>query len=438
MLKLIWGPALCAVCCLREDEGCEWYKHNRKTSAPIGNKCSRCVVATKRAWPLKSWDQLVLEKQASTDMETAINSVLATYDGKGAKNFVSEEFQYRTWTGLAIERSFVFLKTNEFKEKFGVEGTDIGLTAENLVDENGQKMSGFMLLEHPYLRVKTYHNIFGDLAEIFQPAGEQLRSKQATEFAGTYMPDLQKTQPRGVTKASEAVLLSKLPTMIAEHLEAAKNKAEEERHAASLVPAEAVAAAEAAEEQGAEEADEDCDDEEDENDESDDDQAPLLVSEQLKQNKRKSKGKGKAKGRGKASGRGRAAGGAGRGKRSQLDSSTSHVSGEDVQSVSTASKKTRVGVHGGVSSASHKSTNLEKARNWRTAITVADVLESRKEGKNLHWQAQQTLTSLQKENNPNKNHEDTILLAAHVALLDAAKDCLSACCHPFHENSFCF
>ena len=118
----------------------------------------------------------------------SIQVVLSRHKGEAGKNFIQEGFQAKTLAGLMLERSYLFLKPAEFRDRFQCEGHDVSLVQDTFLDERGCRMSDYVLHDADHLKIRTFRQVCGGLNQHYlKPKESQLRRAGTLQGLGLTM-----------------------------------------------------------------------------------------------------------------------------------------------------------------------------------------------------------------------------------------------------------
>ena len=255
------------------------------------------------------------------------------------------------------------------------------------------------------LKVRAFHTSIGDLADLLQMHGGQLRQDQCRDFAKSYQCDLDKVLPKGLTKPQSCITSSQLPILAKKHVEEQEAKLKEKQALETLLPAGLAADAESQLAQPQHEVEEKEEEEEEDNviEATGPTPAFALPSEMQSDAKKRSKQQRAGKSAGKGAG--------GTGKAGSVAGSKARDHGGQAPSIASASSsKTRAKL-------THKEKLLNKALSWRQTLHVPAVLDGAPLGTKV-WGSRQTLTALEKIS---AGDMDVVLLKSHVELLEQAQ-----------------
>eukprot|EP00971_Amphidinium_carterae_P347323 6489257-Amphidinium_carterae.1 len=126
---------------------CEWAKCAKRSKAPVGTKCARCLEVTKQSWPLLSWEEILSKKAVEPQFGALVNEVMKRHAGELSKSFIPESFTYNKLSGVVLEKEFRFYPKADFQKTFACDGQEIGLPLETLTDPSGSSVQGFLLAE---------------------------------------------------------------------------------------------------------------------------------------------------------------------------------------------------------------------------------------------------------------------------------------------------
>ena len=358
---------------------------------------------------------------ASESFKMQVRQAVAVWEG-AARTFQEQNYTHTAFTGYEVIREYTMYSVAEFQAAYGCSPQVAGLVVETLHDDHGRSFSGVLLQnDTPGLQVRSFHRVGESLADLLQTPKKQLREAQASDFARVWYDDSLKLLPKGLAQPGKAVLMSQVPRLAKEGLEAQERRKQEAERLAEMAAGSSldttgqVGAPIKAEPEEESEEDEDLVDEAVV-------EAPLLQS-QLKGRGKGARGKAKAKAKGKAhmmkdktkpASPQRALGKAASSptKRfgfSALRSKTAHSAQGGAKSSTSSGKGQRLSPRGEI---------LKKAREWIDVLDVSKMLSGKALGHKC-WQAGCTLDSLLLTH---KGDEATLRLAAHLDIANLAKD----------------
>ena len=398
----------------------EWA--TKKRGQPFGGACQTCKQAVAMGWPLKSWDQFITEMRAHPELKVQAEGAVRCVKqfSRPPPAFTPEDFVKHTVLGYSVRRHYRLLSKSQFLAKYGVDAGVVNAPVDTVRDDSGAEIHGILVeADKPEdgVEVQSFRTTYTDLQQLLQNHEAQVRCDQASDFCKEYLVHDVKTLPRGFRqKVSEQELLSRVAKYQAEQ----KRKADEAAALSTLVAPELQR--EAAEKELAEEAEKESTDSEDANEHAA--AVPglhlLPVDKKKGQSGRKGQGKAdrtasakaKSKSKAKTDAKGSSPGHSFMRLRSKAEDAPTHSRAGDTASVagssaSTASKK--------------RLTSLEKSRVHRKVLVLPNILENSKELGRQIWQAQETMSALDRSPRK-KNDPDTVLLRSHLQKALQAQD----------------
>ena len=372
----------------------DWAARGKRSGQPSGEKCLACTLIVRRAFPLKSWQEVVLEKQTSSEVALQVRTAIALFHGEKniADCFLRESFASRTSTGYVVERAWRLLQTKDLEKQHGVTAQELDMEVETLIDDQGVKISGVLLEddeEGKGIRVRSFHAVQGLLSQHHQHDEDQLRAGQASDFAAAYLQDCRaQVWPRtfSAKPSHPALKYTQLASAVATVKEKQRLEAEEQSHQSQMLPPDLVKAAKEA--QAAEEPDDVVEEAEQVGFRAS--LSSQLMSAKKPGKKRKADGEEKAK--------------PPRMWRQATERAAKVPRPVPVASAATAptsvagSAKGPASIAGSAQSKTKKNARQrheEKSREWRATIDIRGILEG-DAGKRVLWQCEQTLLALEK------------------------------------------
>ena len=158
--------------------------------------------------------------RASDTFSAQVLDVLKAFNSQSRQKmlFMPEGFSYFSQVGCRVERAYRAYTKQEFRDVFKCEPQDLGLVAEKMLDDHGQSIQAFLLIDdaEPGLKVKMFHAGFGSTEQMVQQPGRQLRPNQSSDFAPEYMRDARSLMAKPLMDPSKGVKVSQVPTLLAE------------------------------------------------------------------------------------------------------------------------------------------------------------------------------------------------------------------------------
>ena len=173
---------------------------------------------------------------------TALDAVAEARKRPKLPPWTSEAFAVNTLTGFTIRRKMIFQKKSDFVAQHGLDPSLIGLACDELTDERGDVMQGILFADPAAERqdkgieVELFHTKVSELTSLLQPEAAQIRAGQASDFAAVFKADQHRVEPKSF-KSQHTVSLSDVPAKIEEYRQAQERKREQEQAIATLVPA---------------------------------------------------------------------------------------------------------------------------------------------------------------------------------------------------------
>ena len=344
----------------------------------------------------------------------SLDYALAVFSGEKTKTHNEERFMEGTYTGYRLEKSYHFLAEDEVETRFKVKAKDLAkkLPLETLVDESGDKISGFILGDGSMRKVTFFADTFTTYSETLFTPERQLRSSQGQEIATWYRGGLKKTLPKALRSA--ATTLEGIPAIV-EGLELEQKAAEAK--AALEVPVEVPKPEPEAPQGVLQQAKAEEEDDSEQDIQYVEVRQPELKQPQQEDPKKKKRG-GKSKNAEEAKNGGKSAGSlAGRRLTKKMPPTSAASVVSEAQSAVASSA-------GGVAKGSDDKSEQAHKKHDVKKMDIAALLR----GQSLAiWKhhAKRELSGLQK-NAETASTVDTVLLAAHVDLFERAEQILPA------------
>ena len=394
-----------------------WAAHVRKTGRPTGNACELCAAICRKTWPLKSWEQILLEKQTTAGFQEVYERAKRVHLGEQEADFLQQECRSEKWAGYWVERLWTFVPVKSFEADHGCTPTSLGLPVDTIiVDQKPEK--GVLMLKSDEITVRSVDAVSASLHETLFNGGQQVRADQGAEVYKAWTSDAA-SRPKAFSKTDLTV------AQVAEKARLAKEKRAAEAERAKQLHAnlpEKPAEPEVQEPVAPDE------EEEEEVVQKSGLTAPLLLpSARIPSNKRKPR------------------------EQSCLSSTEPRKRMKGKTSVATISMPAPSSVagslrHDGATTAAASSVgtgvsgkepkvklspdekSLQKAKEWMDTLVLEKILAGLgQKGQSSHgrelWQASQTLEAL--EHNENlRGSVESVLLAAHVEIGYVAEETL--------------
>eukprot|EP00971_Amphidinium_carterae_P328723 6460748-Amphidinium_carterae.1 len=189
----------CEMCGSARTEDCREAKANRKMTCTciaceqdhpwsryIG-RCHACYEATRKAFPMMSWKQVLTKAEVSKDFQVELKNILRAFKKHGQKvKFPVQKVEQLRRNGYVLQRSAIFLDEDELKRDFKTTLKDLqnqGVKIEELFDENGKAVKGICVRDEskPYRKLKIFSEFGASMNEVVHAPENQLRAEQGME-----------------------------------------------------------------------------------------------------------------------------------------------------------------------------------------------------------------------------------------------------------------
>ena len=130
-----------------------WAAHTRKTGRATGDACELCAAICRKTWPLKSWEQVLLEKETTAGFMEVFEKAKRVHLGEQGADFAQQECRSEKWAGYLVERLWKFVPVKTFEADYGGTPASLGLPVDTLlVDQKPEK--GVLMLKSDEISAK--------------------------------------------------------------------------------------------------------------------------------------------------------------------------------------------------------------------------------------------------------------------------------------------
>eukprot|EP00971_Amphidinium_carterae_P337146 6473841-Amphidinium_carterae.1 len=124
-----------------------WAAKSKRTGLPVFDRCARCVRVVRAAFPLLTFDQVLLQWQASPEFKTKLEDALANYDGRKEKGFTPEGIAEEAWCGYRCEQAHTLVPERDLLQGRDLNPKELqkAIPVVELFNHKNEKVKGVLI-----------------------------------------------------------------------------------------------------------------------------------------------------------------------------------------------------------------------------------------------------------------------------------------------------